>query len=137
MSGQNHLDDETRERYERELAQHYGEPVIPVSKACRAIYEWLDVVAENHLEYTDETIHRDYNLNQIAKAWFQVSNIVRIQAMKSALLCRLLYADGEVRTKKCPKHKGVWWGCGGDCLCVDECGNNTGWMPNDMEDLNA
>lgn len=124
---QNHLPDQQREFYEQQLAQHYGEPVIPVSRACRSIYQWLDCITENHLEND-----KDPGLQLIAKTWneYTLKATIILAAQKSALLGRLLYTGGKVRNTKCPTHKGHWYGVGGDCACIDECGNNTGWLPN-------
>lgn len=115
-----------------ELRRRDGDVYRKVSDVCEGIYAWLDcITAEWYDEETDPLDSRDTGMATIAKLWHEHGHMIRLQAFKSAFMNRVLYAQGEVRTEKCPKHKGHWWGCWGDCACVDECGNGTGWLPNE------
>lgn len=141
MSGQHQLADDARQRMERQLAQHYGEPVIPISRSCNSIFAWLDALTVNHAPSTEvrgpdggglgtALPGADTNLTVIAAFWKEHGPKVRLSAYKSALLARLLYANGVVRETPCPVHKGRWSGIGQvACGCHDECGNVTGWLP--------
>jgi hypothetical protein len=129
-----HLDDETRLHYEAELRKHYGDVIVPLNRVCNAIFEWLRVIHEEHLE-TEDDGSRDEALHAIAKAVDLIGGStlsVSIMARKSNLLARLIYANQKVRTKKCPEHKGHWSGyysiSEGPCECCDGL-DITGWLP--------
>lgn len=112
-----------------QLSEHYGEPVYPASTYCQRFRLWFKAIHD--AVYRDEVRH----LQEIAKA----ISIVSLAIDKSALLLRLIYdGEDELRTEKCPVHKGRWSGCAWDRLeCfTDEypqgcmSGSNvTGWLP--------
>ena len=132
MSDQPHLDDATREHYERQLAQHYGQPVRPVSEVCNGIYAWLDVLADQHTGRGIEN-GRSHALTSIGTAWKENKSMVLTSAAKSNLLFRLLYLGEDVRTQACPVHAGEWSGYTGtpESTCRCQSGANfTGWLPN-------
>ena len=93
------------------LALHYGEPVMPVSRYCRKIEQFVRLSKDNR---TPE--HQAVLLSEL------------LQVTKSNFLARLLYGNEEPRTEKCPEHDGHWSGCY-PTDCEHGCGY-TGWLPN-------
>lgn len=93
-----------------ELAEHFGEPVRPVSQYCNALTEWARVSS-----------------NKEAMIAFS-------QVKKSNLLARMIYGGEKLRTKQCPRHKGEWFTIPGLADCEHNCGG-TGWLmePEDEE----
>lgn len=87
----------------RQLEEHYGEPVQPVSAYCHAFKTWADTVA--HL--------------------IPAVRGIEISVTKSNLLARLIYGKERLRTTPCPEHKGHWSGLFIECEC-----QGTGWLPN-------
>jgi len=99
----------------RELQDFFGEPVLPVTKYCKALYTYLDLRAEK-----DEKFAEMYGF-------------LNVSVNKSCLLDRLIYCGEELRTEKCPTHDGIWSGCDFDqkiTCCRGPCGCITGWLPN-------
>lgn len=87
------------------LSKHYKEPVRPVSEYCNAFREWHKACKQR----LDEPFTGDWERNnweEIVKALDRVY----IPIVKSNYLWRLIYGDQQVRTEKCPKHKGRWSG---------------------------
>lgn len=114
--------DEVREAHAR-LASHYGEEVLPVSKVCEALEEFVRALAENESNgpYDPETgaAIRRHGLAAITFA------------RKSNLLFRLLYLGQRRRMRKCPEHEGRWSGCQPE-PCPHGCSvgsDVTGWLP--------
>jgi len=93
----------------KELAKHFGEPVLPLERFCHAMTTW----------------------SELAKADLPILSI-----KKSNLLYRMIYLGEEPRDVPCPLHRGKWSGCKepGYCACQkpDEC-NVTGWLPHGMK----
>lgn len=110
------LDDpEQREQVFHELREYFGEPMLPVTKYCKALETYANLKAEK-----DEEFAKYYRF-------------LIIDIYKSCLLDRLIYCGEELRTEKCPKHDGHWSGInfGKDqCECLCSCGCTTGWLPN-------
>ena len=107
------------------LSEHYGEPVMPISRYCQALETWGHAVAANHSNEGDE-------LHHIAVVVGPVTLAIR----KSNLLARLIYDGQKLRSQPCPVHKGHWSGCVFEdpgCGCVSG-GNVTGWLPEPEED---
>lgn len=112
-------DPQIREQIFHELREFFGEPCLPASQYCKALYTWAEIRSENDEEFED-FYHK-----------------ITIDIHKSCLLDRLIYAGGELRKEKCPVHKGHWSGIDfgkNKCECVGECGCITGWLPNKKED---
>lgn len=111
-------DPEKREQIFHELREFFGEPCMPVSKYCKALETYAS------LPEKDEKFREMYRRLQI-------------DISKSCLLDRLIYCGEELRTVKCPVHKGHWSGIkfGNDeCECVGSCGCTTGWLSNKKAD---
>lgn len=125
----------------KQLTAHFGEPVMPVSKYCKALETWANIMCERDKFADDKSYYR--YINQI--------NDIRLSIYKSNLLWRLIYCGEELRTEKCPEHKGHWVGPSaiwnkfkmnergdfirdenGDVVLMDDyCGcDGTGWLPN-------
>lgn len=76
-----------------QLKDHFGEPVMPVSKYCEALDHWIEI------QKTRTTVEK-------AKV---ITNL-RFQINKSYLLARLIYGGETFRTELCPIHNGTWDG---------------------------
>lgn len=102
----------------RTLSAVYEEPVMPVSRYCKALETWAKAVQQCH----------DGRLLEVAKHFDEIAMAIR----KSNLLFRLIYLGEQIRTVPCPVHKGVWSGCkpDGECECMSGF-NVTGWLPNE------
>lgn len=94
------------------LTEHYGEPVMPIHRYCRALSTWVQVRAKAPGKRGYEAKHLHHILTDV---------------LKSSLLYRLIYVGEPLRTAPCPEHKGVWSGLG---TCVHGC-DLTGWLPED------
>jgi len=135
------------------LRAHFQQPVMPISQYCDALKTWehcmwermvhlskelypsgnpaaldeeLDRLKERQI-LREEPTERDFKLQKL-KHYQEVSeqiNYVFLQIRKSALLDRLLYVGEKLRTKRCPKHDGVWSGLFGTCEHNCEL---TGWI---------
>lgn len=114
------------------LSEHYGCPVMPVSRYCNALDEWAKVAKP--------------------EGWLYVRGAIA----KSCLLHRTIYGGEALRTVPCPVHKGRWSGISlgwpgavsttgvpikeekllreqydAGCRCfLGSCGCTTGWQPN-------
>jgi hypothetical protein len=107
------------------LADHYGEPVRPISEVCGAIHEWLKACAENHPE-EDALNHQEWRTGRVYR---DHGMFVFMHAGKSNMLGRLLYGRETLRTEKCPEHDGHWSGIEfSDNVCQYGC-QLTGWLP--------
>lgn len=104
-------DDEAKTMLDQ-LAKHFGEPVMPVSRYCDSLHQWADRMARKH------DIKSDY------VRWL---NRIRIDVTKSNLLARLIYGGEKPRTKRCPVHDGKWDGQAMLNGCEHEC-DGTGWL---------
>lgn len=159
MAGKQHLSDEVVKDYLEELARHFGEPIRPVSEYCDAFREWGRAIGEKiqrdkeklggYPTFTEEHDKLSYDekpdyywivkqLEQDVANWSKVSDglsYATIPIMKSNYLWRLIYGDGQKRTKMCPEHKGRWSGYGWvdkDAACKYGCQHGydiTGWLP--------
>lgn len=109
------LTDEQAAQMLARLADHFGEPVMPVSRYCDALRTWSRCMLERH--------------GYASRAGRAVA-YVELQIRKSNLLARLIYGGEELRTRECPRHRGRWSGVG---VCRHGCGE-TGWIPNDWPD---
>ena len=109
-----------------ELAEHFNEPVMPVSKYCSSLKTWAIAIQESQQNADNRIIGHGHTYHMHLNA------IVR-DIMKSNLLYRLIYDGQPLRVRPCPTHKGRWSGCHAE-PCPDGCsdgGNVTGWLPND------
>jgi hypothetical protein len=112
------------------LRLYYKEPVMPIGKYCEAFRTWQDAIedaAEQAKEDPDESPFARQSLEDMARAIQEVSTLVS----KSNLLSRLLYGGEELRTERCPIHKGHWSGCvwgDGRCPHCMSGDNVTGWV---------
>lgn len=112
-----------------QLAEHFGEPVMPVSTYCNKLRQWGHAI-HDAVARGDE----GWGLKEISQA----IGTVFLAIEKSALLNRLIYEGEDIRTEKCPVHKGKWSGC---AFKLEECANEqypqgcmsgsnvTGWLP--------
>ncbi len=93
------------------LGMHFGEPVLPISRYCKALDAWGEFAVERKI---------------ISKGALED---LRIGIHKSNLLARVLYGGEEVRTEMCPLHLGQWHGIEDpERPCIHGCGL-TGWLP--------
>ena len=113
------------------LREHYNEPVMPMSKYCKALRTWAECIEENN---TNPELARGSRYDDWAqgKKYYKTIGHTMMDISKSALLWRLLYNGEELRTKMCPEHKGhldtnMW--CGGCEPCEHGC-EGTGWLKN-------
>jgi hypothetical protein len=116
------LTDEQRRFYTQELTKHYGEPVMPVSRYCDKISQYIKALSQCE---TGGALSQQ-QLEELKPHLLGF----HLMTAKSNLLHRLLYLDEDLRTKKCPEHNGVWSGCDWP-PCPHGCssGNNiTGWI---------
>lgn len=116
--------------YEEALTQHYGEPVRPVSQYCNAFRAWGEAITEKVKELEGDT--SEYAQHE-RERWQKVVDALaalQIPILKSNLLYRLIYLGEELRTEKCPEHRGRWSGYYWERPC--ECNSGldvTGWLP--------
>ena len=108
------MKDEQAEVMLKMLSEHFGEPVMPVSRYCSKL--------ELYAHAIDQRARRTKEKGDIDHA--DQVQWVFVQIMKSNLLHRLIYQGEKLRTVPCPEHKGKWSGLYGPC----ECGF-TGWLP--------
>jgi len=116
---------EDAEQMLADLAKHFHEPVMPVSRYCNALRTWRDAVRD---AFCTDGGEFDSRFNKLVSA----IDIVELAITKSSLLDRLIYWGESLRTRKCPKHQGYWSGLphsNNDC----ECGL-TGWLPEPKTD---
>ena len=92
------------------LTLHYGEPVMPVSRYCHKLEQWVGIMRAKHPQDR-------YDL---------ISLLITVR--KSNLLARMIYGNEEPRTVQCPEHKGEWQGIFPE-PCPHGC-QHTGWLPN-------
>lgn len=129
----NHLDKETREKYERELTKHYGEPLLTPSEVNKRLGKYVDALTQAY-EDGDYTQNRSPFSAEATEAIVRHGHHALVFAWKSNLLFRLFYLGEGLRTEKCPEHEGRWSGChffhDGPHAC--QCGYDvTGWLPNE------
>jgi hypothetical protein len=120
--------------YEGALARHYGEPVRPVSRYCKAFETWaraLDERKERVEALSDDDPRKQPETNDALTKIADLSFLIALSIRKSNLLYRLIYEDQPLRTEMCPEHQGRWSGCVWDeyCECMDGY-DVTGWLPN-------
>lgn len=109
------------------------EPVRLVSDYCTAFRDWVRAISEA-VERGD--FDWDENMKEKWRERVEVLQGAEIDIRKSNLLYRLIYLGEQLRTEKCPRHKGRWsgYGWGHICACQDyEDGGYgpdlTGWLP--------
>lgn len=128
MASDKPLPEEEAEKLLKRLSRHYGQPVMPVRKYCKAIWTWMNCVTQaNRDDVNNEKPHPRFS--DIGPVLPNVRRAIE----KSALLGRLIYGDQPLRTKECPEHKGIWRGL--PALrndCKHGCGL-TGWIPDDFD----
>lgn len=117
------------------LSDYYREPVKRVSEYCDAFRLWHQVMKdkvkdlEENLDALDK--NQVWDLEQAKKILDAMDTLV-IPIYKSNFLARHVYGKEELRTEKCPEHKGVWSGCTwGEGACPYGCmsdTNVTGWL---------
>src|SRR5690606_24282244 len=79
----------------KQLSEHYGEAVMPVSQYCDAFRKYASALRENK------------GRSDLVEAF----NTVLRSIPKSNLLARLIYGGEQLRSRKRPIHKGRWSGC--------------------------
>jgi hypothetical protein len=110
------LSNEEALRMQKQLEEHYNEPVLPVSAHCDKLWKYVEIARP----YLESRIDVDE---------------LELVISKSACLLRMLYYGEEPRTVPCPVHKGHWSGINGSddpakiCECTARDGNITGWLP--------
>lgn len=112
-------DEQAQEMLDR-LSKHFKEPVMPMSKYCKALSTWARIVENKFFkENEDKSYHEQRN--------YPYAHLTRIMVniRKSNLLYRLLYKGEELRKESCPEHKGKWGMSHVHCAC-----GGTGWLPN-------
>lgn len=114
------LTDKEAQQLLRKLTKHYGQQVRPVGEYCAAFRTWFKVIQKKDEEALDAG---ETNLHH-RKAYVESLGRLYVDITKSNLLARLIYAGEELRTEKCPIHKGSYAGGGS---CVYGC-DNTGWL---------
>lgn len=116
-----------------QLSRYYGEPVMPMSRYCRAFERWLGAIATlNARPPRDENDKPEYRHGH---RWAPFVRDIRLAISKSSLLGRLLYEGEEFRTVECPEHKGKWSGLEfPESPCPHGC-NMTGWLPQPNDPL--
>lgn len=122
------LPEEDAEKLLQRLSKHFGQPVMPVRRYCKAIWTWMNCVTDAYKKDV-ENKEEDPRFPSIGP----VLPSVRRAIEKSALLWRLIYDGQPLRTKECPEHKGVWQGLpspNNDCKHGCEL---TGWIPDDFD----
>ncbi len=97
------------------LTKHFHEPVLPISKYCKALETWASLMQGKMYQGKSE---RGYNADHIG--------LVSIDIHKSNLLYRLLYLKEPLRKIPCPIHNGRWSGCFGECVYGCDL---VGWLP--------
>lgn len=116
------------EQFEKALADHYKEPVRPVSHYCNALTSWRRAVLE-----ADERgdYENDGGMQSVATTLRETAMPLDLAIRKSNLLYRLIYLGEPLRSEPCPEHKGHWSGCAyGDGVC-EHCMAGmdvTGWV---------
>ncbi len=107
-----------------QLEDHYGEPVMPLSRYCDAFRRW----AEALISLKAKTPPKDRQYAH-GGAYAHLLPGILTDIRKSNLLHRLLYAREPLRSHPCPLHKGTWSGLEWpDSKCPHGCGY-TGWLP--------
>lgn len=117
------LPDAEVEEMLKKLSSHFGEPVMPVSRYCRALKTWVHQIVELNEEKPEDKLGRPKH-HQGEAYWEHLHHIL-IDVQKSNLLYRLIYQGEPLRSKKCPEHNGRWSGLG---VCQHGC-DLTGWIP--------
>ena len=113
----------------KQLTEHYGEPVRPVSEYCEAFRAWRDALGDKVRRSEEGKDRRDISLENA----YDALNTLLIPIAKSSMLGRMMYGEEQARTEMCPEHKGQWAGLefGGN-ICPHGC-QLTGWLPNKEE----
>jgi hypothetical protein len=101
----------------RRLSEYFNQPVMPISEYCRGLETWARCIEEAN--ETKQTRH--------GSAYAPVLGELLRDIRKSDLLWRLLYDGQQLRTRKCPLHRGHWAGVTSE-VCPHGCGH-TGWLP--------
>lgn len=114
----------------RYLEERAGEPIRPVSEYCHALRQYADALRE----CADGGEPGPFGSTEICRDVADALQSLSFAAGKSNLLSRLIYQREDLRTRRCPTHKGRWSGIAYDenrCACEDRGGNLTGWLPNE------
>lgn len=116
----------------RQLSEHFGEPVMPLKAFCFTMRRWVDCIEQGVQDRKAENdgLGRGGNQHQHGQEYVAQLGHILTDIAKSDLLGRLFYGHEQVRTVKCPEHKGHWVGIESDTnFCKHGCGF-TGWLPN-------
>lgn len=89
---------------------------------CAQMEVWRTAITDNHEDDPEW------------EGQIDALNDVFMMIHKSSLLDRLLYCEQELRTEKCPTHKGIWSGIHWE-PCPHGCGY-TGWLPKEKNASN-
>lgn len=155
------MTDEEAEVLLKQLKEHYHQPVMPISKYCKALTTWTTCLQDRvdrekekafpgisgplshpdtvkaYEAYNEARKSKDVKYNDLWSAMGAASDVdfTFLQIRKSALLDRLLYVGEALRTEMCPKHKGTWSGVAWSENegCEHGCGL-TGWLPKKKND---
>ena len=113
----------------RQLAEHFNEPVLPMSQYCSAFRTWAGCIVELNESAPKGSMEH-------GSSYYEHLHTILRDITKSNLLSRLLYGGEKLRTRRCPKHDGSWRGisypddkCPHGCDATD--GNRCGWLPED------
>lgn len=112
-----------------QLTDYYGEPILPMSIFCKAITTWFRCIEQNNIVEDSKIVDGELigrGSGQHGEDYYQHLRKIETDIRKSSLLARLLYGKEELRTEKCPIHKGHWSGLG---ECKHGC-DLEGWLPN-------
>lgn len=132
------LTDAEAEAMLRQLSEHYDMPVMPVGDFCKKVRQWVYAIQQQYREAEEAAVTEEskYGLRftQGGQYATMLSRIL-IDIEKSGLMYRLLYLNEDLRTEKCPEHKGemdtqVWVGIN---TCQHGC-QGSGWLPNKTND---
>jgi len=91
------------------LVQHFGEPVMPISKYCEAFEIYANVLIKKHEAILSSGSNDDYD-HDYSKEVVSLIKRSKVDIHKSNLLFRLIYLGQPLRKEKCSIHKGEWNG---------------------------
>lgn len=118
----------------RALADFYKEPVLPVSRYCRALEAWVSSIQMNCM-YPASMLPEGFEKPEKDAAhglsYVAILPMILRDIRKSNLLYRLIYRGQPLRKRPCPQHRGHWSGWSSE-PCPHGCSdgmNVTGWLP--------
>lgn len=119
----------------RALAEFYREPVMPISRYCKALETWVSCIQMNNGMYPSSLIPEGFAMpargDGHGASYVAILPGMLTDIRKSNLLYRLLYRGQPLRKRPCPQHRGHWSGWSKE-PCPHGCSdgeNVTGWLP--------